>query len=147
SARPASMETVAEKAHCVRMRGNEIFRMAVRSMAQSAQEALAKAGLTTRDLRAVIPHQANQRILTATQTALGLTDAQTFVNIERHGNTGAASIPIALAEYLQTNPIDIGDHLLMVAFGGGLTWGAAVLRWADVEAIKLQRKQSLGRPE
>jgi 3-oxoacyl-[acyl-carrier-protein] synthase-3 len=147
SARPASAETVAEKAHCIRMRGNEVFKLAVRSMAHSAQEALAKAGLTTRDIRTVIPHQANQRILTATQGALGLTDAQTYTNIERYGNTGAASIPIALGEFLQGNTIDVGEHLLMVAFGGGLTWGAAVVRWADVEAIKLERKQSLSAKE
>jgi len=147
SARPASAETVAEKAHCVRMRGNEIFKMAVRSMAQSAQQALAKVGLTTKDIRAVIPHQANLRIVTATQGALGLTDAQTYINIERYGNTGAASIPIALGEFLHGNAIDVGEHLLMVAFGGGLTWGAAVVRWADVEAVKLERKESLGAKE
>jgi 3-oxoacyl-[acyl-carrier-protein] synthase-3 len=145
SARPASAETVAEKAHCVRMRGNEIFRMAVRSMAQSAQQALAKVGLTTCDVRAVIPHQANQRILAATQAALGLTDAQTFINIERYGNTGASSIPMAMCEYLQTNTLDAGEHVLMVAFGGGLTWGAAVLRWADIEAVKRERKQALAK--
>ncbi len=143
SARPASAETVAEKAHFVRMRGNEVFKLAVRSMAQSAQRALAKAGLTTRDVRTVIPHQANLRILTATQEALGLSDSQTYINIERYGNTGAASIPIALGEFLNGNTIDVGEHLLMVAFGGGLTWGAAVLRWADVQAIKLERRRSL----
>ncbi len=126
SARPASAETIADKAHFVRMRGNEIFKLAVRSMAQSAHEALNKVGLTVRDMRGVIPHQANQRILTATQGALGLTDAQTYINIERYGNTGAASIPIALGEFLQGNSIDVGEHLLMVAFGGGLTWGATV---------------------
>ena len=142
-ARPASAETVAEKAHYVRMRGNEIFKLAVRSMAQSAQQALVKAGLTTSDLRAVIPHQANHRILTATQDALGVTDQQMFINIERYGNTGASSIPIALGEYLQGSPAEVGDHLLLVAFGGGLTWGAAVLRWADVAAVKRERKESM----
>jgi len=142
---------VAEKAHCVRMRGNEIFKMAVRTMTQSAQEALMKAGLTANDLRAVIPHQANLRIVTATQEALGLTDQQTFINIDRYGNTGACSIPIALGEFLQGNPLDIGEHLLLVAFGGGLTWGATVLRWADIPAVKRERlalrrpKEKLGR--
>ena len=106
------------------MRGNEIFKLAVRAMAQSAREALAKAGLATKDLRAVIPHQANYRIVTATQEVLGLTDAQTFINIDRYGNTGACSIPIALGEFLHANPIDTGENLLLVAFGGGLTWGA-----------------------
>jgi 3-oxoacyl-[acyl-carrier-protein] synthase III len=139
-AHPATAETVAAKDHCVRMRGNEIFKMAVRTMTQSALEALSKAGLNANDLRAVIPHQANLRIVTATQEALGLTDQQTFINIDRHGNTGACSIPIALGEFLHANPLDIGEHLLLVAFGGGLTWGATVLRWADIPAIKRERQ-------
>lgn len=140
-ARPASTETVADKAHFVRMRGNEIFKLAVRNMAQSAREALAKAGLTIADLRTVIPHQANHRILTATQEALGLSNDQTFINIDRYGNTGASSVPIALGEFLQGNPIDAGENLLFVAFGGGLTWGAAVVRWADVAAVKAERRE------
>ncbi len=143
SARPATTETIAEKAHCLRMRGNEVFKMAVRSMAQSAQEALARAGLSIRDIRAVIPHQANHRILTATQEAIGVSDQQMFINIDRYGNTGASSIPIALGEYLQANAIDVGDHLLFIAFGGGLTWGASVLRWADIPAVKMERHQAM----
>lgn len=144
-ARPATRETVAEKAHCVRMRGNEIFKLAVRSMARSAQAALAKVGLTTADLRTVIPHQANHRILTATQEALGLTNEQTFINIDRYGNTGASSVPIALGEFLGSNTIDAGEHILFMAFGGGLTWGAAVLRWADIAAVKLERADEMQR--
>ena len=143
SAQPTSPETAASKAHCIHMRGNEVFKVAVRSMAQSAHQALAKAGLTTRDLHAVIPHQANHRILIATQGVLGLTSEQMFINIDRYGNTGASSIPIALGEFLQSRPIDIGDHLLMVSFGGGLTWGAAVLRWADIAAVKEERRTQL----
>lgn len=139
-ARPATAETVAEKAHCVKMRGNEIFKMAVRNMAQSAQEALAKAGLTIKDIRAVIPHQANHRIVTATQEALGVEDERIFINIDRYGNTGASSIPIALGEFLQATPIEVGDHLLLVAFGGGLTWGATVLRWSDIPAVRAERQ-------
>ncbi|MSQ93939.1 MAG: ketoacyl-ACP synthase III [Gemmataceae bacterium] len=142
-ARPASAETIAEKAHCVRMRGNEVFKMAVRCMSQAAQEALAKAGLSISDMRAVIPHQANHRILTATQEALGVSDQQMYINIDRYGNTGASSIPIALGEYLQANAVDAGDHFLFVAFGGGLTWGAAVLRWADIPAVKMERLQRM----
>lgn len=142
-AHPASVETVADKSHYVRMRGNEIFKLAVRSMAQSAIEALAKAGLATRDLRVVIPHQANQRIITATQNVLGVKDEQMYGNIDRCGNTGASSIPTALAQFLDSNRVDVGDNLLMVAFGGGLTWGAAVLRWADIPAIKRERRESL----
>lgn len=142
AARPASAQTIADKSHFIRMRGNEVFKVAVRSMAQSANDALAKAGVAKPDVRAVIAHQANQRILTATQEALGVTAEQMFINIDRYGNTGAASIPIALGEFLQSSPIDIGEHLLFVAFGGGLTWGASVLRWADIAAIKRERKES-----
>lgn len=142
-ARPASAETVAEKAHCIRMRGNEIFKVAVRSMSQSAQVALTKAGLTINDMRIVIPHQANHRIVTATQEALGVADERMFINIDRYGNTGACSIPIALGEFLQANALDAGEHMLLVAFGGGLTWGATVLRWADITAVKQERRESL----
>jgi 3-oxoacyl-[acyl-carrier-protein] synthase-3 len=125
------------------MRGNEIFKVAVRSMAQSAQQALNKAGLGIHDIRAVIPHQANHRILTAAQETLGIDDKQMFVNIDRYGNTGASSIPIALGEFLQRESIDVGEHLLFIAFGGGLTWGAAVLRWADIPAVKIERQDNL----
>ncbi len=139
SARPATAETVAEGAHVVKMRGNEVFKLAVRCMAGAAQQALAKAGVDLRDVRAVVPHQANLRIINATRDLLGVRDDQMFVNIDRHGNTGAASLPIALGEYLQQNPAEVGDHFLMVAFGGGLTWGAAVLRWADIAAVRRER--------
>jgi 3-oxoacyl-[acyl-carrier-protein] synthase-3 len=66
-----------------------------------------------------------------------------FVNIDRYGNTGASSIPIALGEFLQRESIDVGEHLLFIAFGGGLTWGAAVLRWADIPAVKIERQDNL----
>jgi 3-oxoacyl-[acyl-carrier-protein] synthase III len=125
------------------MRGNEVFKMAVRNMTQTAQDALAKAQLTLEDLAAVIPHQANLRILTATQEALDLPAEKMYINVDRHGNTGAASIALALGEFLQARPARIGDHFLLVAFGGGLTWGACVLRWADVAAIVKERAQKL----
>ncbi len=143
SAVPASAETVANKDHTIRMRGNEIFKLAVRAMAQSARQALSKADLGVQDIRAVVAHQANQRILEATRDTLGVSNEQMFMNIERFGNTGAASVPIALNEFLHTSEIDVGENLLFVAFGGGLTWGAAVLRWADVEAVKLERAEML----
>ena len=143
SALPATPETVAEKAHCMRMRGNEVFKMAVRNMTATALEALTKADLKLDDICAVIPHQANLRILTATQEALDLPAEKMFINVDRHGNTGAASIALALGEYLQARPANVGDHFLLVAFGGGLTWGACVLRWADVAAIVQERAQKL----
>jgi 3-oxoacyl-[acyl-carrier-protein] synthase III len=141
-ARPATAETVGEQAHLIRMRGNEVFKLAVRCMAQAGRDALAQAGLHLREVRAVLPHQANLRIIAATQELLGVTDEQIFINIDRHGNTGAASVPIALGEYLHQNQAEIGDHFLMVAFGGGLTWGATVLRWADIAAVRRERLAS-----
>lgn len=145
SARPASAQTVADNDHFIRMRGNEVFKLAVRSMVTACHEALRRSGLTLSDVRAVIPHQANHRILVATQEALRLAPGQMYVNVDRHGNTGASSLPIALGEYLQHHPADVGDHFLLVAFGGGLTWAASVVRWADVAAIRLER--GLGVPE
>jgi 3-oxoacyl-[acyl-carrier-protein] synthase-3 len=142
---PASAATVSGNAHTMRMRGNEVFKLAIRSMVQAARDALARAGLTLDDVRAVIPHQANQRILSATCETLGLPPERMFVNVDRHGNTGACSIPIALGEYLQAERlVEPGDNLLMVAFGGGLTWGAAVVRWADIPAVLREREP---RPE
>ncbi|MBI3410376.1 MAG: ketoacyl-ACP synthase III [Planctomycetes bacterium] len=143
SAQPATADTVATGAHLVRMRGNEIFKMAVRCMAVAAHEALDQAGLTLDDIDHVIPHQANSRIITATQQAIGVPPSKVYVNVEKHGNTGASSVPIALGEMLENQPIRVGDNLLMVAFGGGMTWAAAVLRWADVAAIRRERSLKL----
>jgi 3-oxoacyl-[acyl-carrier-protein] synthase-3 len=140
-ARPASAETVAAGEHFVRMRGNELFKFAVRAMAGAAAKALAQAGLSVRDIHKVIPHQANARIITATQAALGVNDHQMFVNVQRHGNTGATSVPIALVELLASEPVRAGDNLLMVSFGGGLTWAATVVRWADLLALRQERNR------
>lgn len=132
AARPATAGTVAAGDHVIRMRGNEIFKLAVRNMAQTCRDALAKANVPLDAIKTVIPHQANKRILDATQEHLGFPRERMFVNVDRFGNTGAASIPIALCEHLAQTPAQPGDHFLFVAFGGGLTWGAAVLRWADL---------------
>jgi 3-oxoacyl-[acyl-carrier-protein] synthase-3 len=151
SADPASPETVRHGDHLVRMRGSEVFRAAVRRMAEASEEALARSGLGVRQVRKVIPHQANGRIVRAVQAALGLPDDQVFLNLERYGNTASASIPIALCEYLETEGANSGDHLLLTAFGGGLAWGAAVVRWAPVAALIAARgarkkRQSDARP-
>lgn len=131
-AKPATAETLSSLDHTIRMRGNEVFKMAVRNMVQAAKESLTKAALTLDDIKAIIPHQANLRILKATQESLGFPAQKMFVNLDRYGNTGAASIPIALCEYLEATPASAGDHFLFAAFGGGLTWGSAVLRWAEL---------------
>jgi len=138
-ARPASHQTVDEGAHFIRMEGREVFRLAVRSMAHSATEAMQRAGLSAKDIRAVIPHQANLRIITATQEALGLPREKFYINVDRHGNTGATSVAIAMGEMLREQPAEVGDHYLLVAFGGGFTWASLVLRWADVGAILADR--------
>lgn len=135
AAKPATAETVMAREHAISMRGNEIFKFAVRTMGQAASEALAKANLGPDDIEMLIPHQANVRILRATREALGLPAEKMFVNVDRYGNTSAASVGIALSEYLSTGAAKPGDDLLFVAFGGGLTWAAAVVRWADAEAI------------
>jgi 3-oxoacyl-[acyl-carrier-protein] synthase-3 len=141
SAKPATCDTVANGEHYVRMRGNEIFKLAVRGMSQASKEALARANVTARDLRKVIPHQANERIIKAAGEALGLPWAKMFINVHRYGNTGAASVPIALCEFLDTESAETADNLLLVAFGGGLTWAATVICWADVEAIVGDRSE------
>ena len=139
-AKPSSAATVAAGDHYLRMRGNEVFKLAVRMMVQASQEALFKAKLTLRDIQTVLPHQANARIISATQEAPGVDSEKVYVNIDRHGNTGAASVALALAEMASAKSPRVGDNLLMVAFGGGLTWAAAVLRWADIAAIKRERR-------
>jgi 3-oxoacyl-[acyl-carrier-protein] synthase-3 len=139
-ARPASAETIANKGHVVRMRGNDVFKFAVRSMTQAALDSTARAGLTLDELRIVIPHQANYRIISATQEALELPREKVFANVDRHGNTGAASVGIALAEFVDQEPVRPGDNLLLVSFGGGLTWASAIVRWADIDAIRRDRE-------
>jgi 3-oxoacyl-[acyl-carrier-protein] synthase-3 len=144
SARPATAETLAAGEHWVTMRGGEVFRLAVRGMGRAARQALEQARVAATGLRQVIPHQANTRIIAATREALGLPMEKVFINIERYGNTGAASVAIALSEYLSQGPPEPGADLLLVSFGGGLTWAAAVLRWADVAALTAGRPGSTG---
>ncbi len=126
---PASERTVAERRHYIRMKGNETFKMAVRSMEETSREVLKQEGLETSDIDLFIPHQANRRIIDAVGTRLGLREDQVYVNIDRVGNTSAASIPIALDEAACRGLLKSGSHLLCAAFGTGLTWGAALCRW------------------
>jgi len=123
----------------IRMQGHEIFRLAVRAMRQAADQALTKANLSVATIDKVIPHQANLRILERVREGLGLAEEKMFVNVDRYGNTGAASAAIALSECMETEPVAPGSHLLLMAFGGGLTWAATVFRWADIDAIVARR--------
>jgi 3-oxoacyl-[acyl-carrier-protein] synthase-3 len=126
---PAMQRTLDEKLMYIHMQGNEVFKLAVRAMEEVALEALATHGLTGADLDLFIPHQANRRIIDAIGKRLGLAGEQVFVNLERFGNTSSASIPIALDEANRSGRIGNGDLVLFDAFGGGLTWGATLVRW------------------
>jgi 3-oxoacyl-[acyl-carrier-protein] synthase-3 len=129
SLRPASHETVNEHGHFIRMKGKELFKVAVRGMEESLRIALDRAGLAPGDLDLVIPHQANQRIIDATRERLGVPADRVIMNIERYGNTSSASIPISLDELVRAGRLEPGMRVGFVAFGGGATWGATVSRW------------------
>jgi 3-oxoacyl-[acyl-carrier-protein] synthase-3 len=126
---PATHETVDRRQHFIRMQGGEVFKMAVKSMADAAEEAIADAGLRLADIDIVIPHQANRRIIEGVAKRLDIPMEKVFVNLQKYGNTSAASIPIAIAEAAAEGRLRRGDKVLLVAFGGGFTWGAAVLEW------------------
>ncbi|MFO7741617.1 MAG: beta-ketoacyl-ACP synthase III [Anaerolineae bacterium] len=130
SEEPASHRTVSEGHHYLRMRGREVFRFAVRAMPDAAQRVLEAAGLTPADVDLLVPHQANQRILEAAGRALDLAAERMYSNLERYGNTSAASIPIALCEAVEEGRIQRDDLVVCVGFGAGLTWGATALRWS-----------------
>ena len=112
----------------VRMKGNEVFKVAVRTMVDSALRVLEKTGLSPKDISLLIPHQANLRIIRAIAERLGLPEEKVFVNLDRYGNTSAASIPIALDEALRSGRLKKGELALLVAFGGGFTWGSCVIK-------------------
>jgi 3-oxoacyl-[acyl-carrier-protein] synthase-3 len=112
------------------MRGREVFRFAVRAMPEATRQALEQAELTSADLTLLVPHQANRRILDAAAKALGLPVEMIYSNVERYGNTSAASIPIALCDAVEEGLIQRGDVVVCVGFGAGLTWGATALRWS-----------------
>jgi 3-oxoacyl-[acyl-carrier-protein] synthase III len=126
---PNRPETLERHLPFIRMRGNETFKMAVRSMDDVCREVLTAAGLTAADVDWLVPHQANQRIISAVGARLGIPEDRCFLNIERYGNTSAASIPIALDEAVRSGRIERDQVVLMVAFGAGLTWAASVVRW------------------
>ena len=124
-----SHKTIDNGDHFFKMKGNELFKIAVRSMTEISLEMLEKAGYTVEDVDLVIPHQANQRITDAVASRLGVPEEKVYSNISEHGNTSSASIPIALDECLQSGKIKTGDLVLLTAFGGGATWGATLIRF------------------
>ncbi len=126
---PASAETVAQKLHYMKMDGKEVFKHAVTCMTDVAKKALAGAGLSIEEVKLIIPHQANLRIVHAIGQRLGGKPEQYYINLDRFGNTSAASVILALDEAVRVGRLQRGDRVLLVAFGGGFTWGATVLEW------------------
>lgn len=126
---PASFETVERGQHFIQMNGREVYKFAVRMIPRAIQAAAERAGISLEDVDFFIPHQANVRIIDAAAHRLGQPREKFFVNVERYGNTSSASVPVALYEAWEQGHIARGDLGVLVAFGGGLTWGACALRW------------------
>ena len=129
SRRPATHETVDERLHFAKMKGNEVFKVAVRMFGDCAERILKNNGFTAADLDLFVPHQANLRIIEAAVKRLKVPMERVMVNVDRYGNTGAASVYVALEEAWANGRVKRGDLILLAAFGGGFTWGAALLRW------------------
>jgi len=127
--RRPTAETLAAGDHFFKMKGNELFKVAVRSMTDISREVLEEAGLSAEDVTLFIPHQANQRITDAVANKLNVNTERVYSNIAMHGNTSSASIPIGLDECVEAGKIRTGDLILLASFGGGVTWGAVALRW------------------
>jgi 3-oxoacyl-[acyl-carrier-protein] synthase-3 len=130
SLHPASRETVDKRMHYVHQEGQQVFKYAVRRMSDVSCELLERNGLTGEDVALVVPHQANLRIIRATQERLGIDDSKMMVNIDRYGNTTAATIPLGLRDAIDQNRLRKGDLVLLVAVGAGYTTGGILLRWA-----------------
>lgn len=126
---PPSPETIKKRLHYMKMQGRDVFRHAVCCMADAALQAVQKAGLTKDQIDWVIPHQANMRIIQAVSERIGIPLERFCVNVDRVGNTSSATIPVALDEAVRDKRIRKGHHIVFVAFGGGFTWGAMVVRW------------------
>ncbi|MFM9332283.1 beta-ketoacyl-ACP synthase III [Paenibacillus mesotrionivorans] len=126
---PSSQSTVDNKQHYIYMAGSEVFKFAVRIMGNAAEEVLRKAGLEKSDIDLLVPHQANIRIIQSAVHRLNLPEEKCMINLHKYGNVSAASIPLALAEADEEGRIKPGDCVVLVGFGGGLTWGATAIRW------------------
>jgi 3-oxoacyl-[acyl-carrier-protein] synthase-3 len=129
SACPASHETVERGGHYIKMRGNELFKVAVRNMEEVSRRVLEKAQVRATQIDLFVPHQANQRITEAVRERLGVAPEKVYANIDRIGNTSSASIPISIDECVRSGRLKRGDMILMAAFGAGVTWGAVLMRW------------------
>ena len=129
SAMPVTPENIDQRLNTIHMEGRETFKHAVTRMCQASEQALSMAGLEARDVNMVIPHQANLRIISAIASRLDIPEERIFVNLQKYGNTSAATIPVALDEASRSGAIKRGDNVLLVAFGGGFTWASTMLTW------------------
>ncbi|GGN90645.1 beta-ketoacyl-ACP synthase III [Saccharibacillus kuerlensis] len=126
---PASQETIDQRQHFIQMNGRDVFKFAVRVMGTATEEVLRKAEMTKEDIDLFIPHQANIRIIQSAMQRLDLSEDRVMINVDKYANTSAASIPLALVEAVEEGRVKEGDRVIMVGFGGGLTWGGAALIW------------------
>ena len=129
SRQPATHETIDQRLHYIKLRGREVFQLAVRKIVEVVSECLTACALGVDDIGLLIPHQMNIRIMRAAAERLGIPMEKVFVNIDRYGNTGAATVPVCLHEADEQGRVRRGDFVVLVTFGGGLTWSGAVLRW------------------
>ena len=126
---PATHDSIDKRLHYMKMEGNKVFKIAVQSMQEAALEGMKRAGVKAEELSLLIAHQANARIVNAVAKRLGLPSEKVYINLDRYGNTSAASIPLALDEAVKKGRIKKGDLIILVAFGGGFTWASCVMRW------------------
>lgn len=143
---PPSAETIARGEHYIRMEGKETYRFATRTLASTALESVRKSGLDPSDISLYIPHQANIRIIEAVAKGLGLSMDQIYTNVNRYGNTSAASVPIALAEAVNEGRVKVGDYVTVVAFGAGFTSGAVTIQWT-ADPVRGREADEKIRPE
>ncbi len=142
---PASHHTVSERLHFIKMQGRDVFRFAVRVIPAATRDVLRRAGLSPEDITLLIPHQANGRIIEAAMKDLKLPPEKVYNNLERYGNTSAASIPIALCAAVEEGRLGLADLVVCVGFGAGLTWGAAAIRWTHPRPLPVSRWRQIWR--
>jgi 3-oxoacyl-[acyl-carrier-protein] synthase-3 len=126
---PATLESVQQRTHYIQFKGKEVFKLAINKITNLIIDTVNKNGLSLEDIDLIIPHQSNLRIIEATMEKLGLPMEKAVVNIDKYGNTSSASIPIAIDEARKEGRLSKGDIVMLVAFGGGLTWGSSIIRW------------------
>jgi len=139
---PASAVSLEERQHFIKMHGKKLFPFAVRTMEESLRKVMSDAGVSADELDLVIPHQANQRIIDAVRERMGIPEEKVVSNIARYGNTSSASIPISLDEVVRAGRLEPGDRIGFMAFGGGATWGASLMRWTMPVPPEHQRSEA-----